>query len=68
MKMLQNEMGNVRVCCRVRPQNAKELTMATAQRCVSTDKETIEVKVGEAFYYAVGRGQEDLLCQLFAGQ
>ncbi|KAG7376955.1 hypothetical protein PHYPSEUDO_012380 [Phytophthora pseudosyringae] len=45
--MLQNEMGNVRVCCRVRPQNAKELTMASAQRCVSTENETIEVKAND---------------------
>ncbi|KAG2809097.1 Kinesin heavy chain [Phytophthora cactorum] len=42
-----NEMGNVRVCCRVRPQNAKELTMASAQRCVFTENETIEVKTNE---------------------
>ncbi|ETO63556.1 hypothetical protein F444_18753 [Phytophthora nicotianae P1976] len=41
-----NEMGNVRVCCRVRPQNAKELTMTSAQRCVFTENQTIEVKVG----------------------
>ncbi|CEG50308.1 kinesin heavy chain [Plasmopara halstedii] len=41
---VSNEMGNVRVCCRVRPQNAKELTMASAQRCVFTENETIEVK------------------------
>ncbi|CAI5721698.1 unnamed protein product [Peronospora effusa] len=40
-------MGNVRVCCRVRPQNAKELTMATAQRCVLTDETTIEVKTND---------------------
>ena len=33
------------MCCRVRPQNAKELAMATAQRCVVTDETTIEVKV-----------------------
>ncbi|KAL3657397.1 hypothetical protein V7S43_017716 [Phytophthora oleae] len=42
-----NEMGNVRVCCRVRPQNAKELTMASAQRCVFTENETIEVKAAD---------------------
>ncbi|KAF4136112.1 Kinesin motor domain [Phytophthora infestans] len=44
---VNNEMGNVRVCCRVRPQNAKELTMASAQRCVVTENETIEVKSNE---------------------
>ncbi|KAI9911913.1 hypothetical protein PsorP6_009619 [Peronosclerospora sorghi] len=42
-----NEMGNVRVCCRVRPQNAKELTMAGAERCVFTEDATIEVKTNE---------------------
>ncbi|KAE9329816.1 Kinesin heavy chain [Phytophthora fragariae] len=41
------EMGNVRVCCRVRPQNAKELTMAAAQRCVFTEQDTIEVKAND---------------------
>uniref|UniRef100_A0AAV1UG35 Kinesin-like protein n=1 Tax=Peronospora matthiolae TaxID=2874970 RepID=A0AAV1UG35_9STRA len=38
-----SDMGNVRVYCRVRPQNAKELTMTAAQRCVFTD--TVEIKV-----------------------
>uniref|UniRef100_A0AAV1VE09 Kinesin-like protein n=1 Tax=Peronospora matthiolae TaxID=2874970 RepID=A0AAV1VE09_9STRA len=39
----KSDMGNVRVYCRVRPQNAKELTMTAAQRCVFTD--TVEIKV-----------------------
>uniref|UniRef100_M4C178 Kinesin-like protein n=1 Tax=Hyaloperonospora arabidopsidis (strain Emoy2) TaxID=559515 RepID=M4C178_HYAAE len=38
-------MGNVRVYCRVRPQNAKELTMTAAQRCVVTD--TVEIKTND---------------------
>ncbi|KAL4085937.1 hypothetical protein PRIC1_014561 [Phytophthora ramorum] len=42
-----HEMGNVRVCCRVRPQNAKELTMASAQRCVFTEDNSIEVKTSD---------------------
>ncbi|KAG7391568.1 hypothetical protein PHYBOEH_006652 [Phytophthora boehmeriae] len=42
-----NEVGNVRVCCRVRPQNAKELTMAGAQRCVATENDCIEVKTSD---------------------
>ena len=50
--LLQSEMGNVRVYCRVRPHNAKELTMATAQRCVFTDNVAIEVKVDEAHLLA----------------
>jgi len=39
--------GDVRVCCRVRPQNAKELAMTSAKRCVSVSDETIEVKTGD---------------------
>ncbi|DAZ97813.1 TPA: hypothetical protein N0F65_002483 [Lagenidium giganteum] len=39
--------GNVRVCCRVRPQNAKEEQMAGAKRCVSVTGNTIEVKTNE---------------------
>ncbi|TDH68567.1 hypothetical protein CCR75_005662 [Bremia lactucae] len=39
-----NEMGNVRVYCRARPQNAKELAMASSQHCVLTENERIEVK------------------------
>ncbi|KAL4146426.1 hypothetical protein PRNP1_012290 [Phytophthora ramorum] len=42
-----HEIGNVRVCCRVRPQNAKELTMASAQRCVFTEDNSIEVKTSD---------------------
>ncbi|CAI5722136.1 unnamed protein product [Hyaloperonospora brassicae] len=56
-------MGNVRVYCRVRPHNAKELTMAAAQRCVFTDNVAIEVKVseGNAQHFAFDHvfGEED---------
>lgn len=37
----------MRVCCRVRPQNAKELAMTSARRCVSISDDTIEVKTGD---------------------
>ncbi|RLN53507.1 hypothetical protein BBJ29_008826, partial [Phytophthora kernoviae] len=42
--IIEDSRSNVRVCCRVRPQNAKELTMAGAQRCVATENDCIEVK------------------------